>query len=135
MAALYLVDGKINWPSCNIKSMLVSAAKTKKEGKICTAACIVTGTDFIYDGPKTPEELWDFAPITKNPYVHRAIGVVNRQRVVITRPIFPEWSLEIKIKINNLMTDEASVREWIQIAGMQIGLGDWRPTYGRFDVV
>jgi hypothetical protein len=26
------------------------------------------------------------------------------------------------------------IEEWAYVAGMQIGIGDWRPRYGRFEV-
>ncbi len=55
-------------------------------------------------------------------------------RVVRTRPIFQEWAANINLELEDDFVDEGSVRRWVEVAGRQCGLMDWRPRFGRFRV-
>jgi hypothetical protein len=35
---------------------------------------------------------------------------------------------------NDELVNQSEVLELLRIAGEQVGLGDWRPKFGRFDV-
>ncbi|MDD3984240.1 MAG: hypothetical protein WC145_13235 [Aliarcobacter sp.] len=71
--------------------------------------------------------------------------VVQRSRVIRSRPRFDEWSTEFRIIV--LDTDTwidpfdkvygggANLRDVIAAAGKYKGLCDYRPRFGRFDVV
>ena len=55
-------------------------------------------------------------------------------RVMRTRPIFRQWEVPIELTVD---TDEIETRDIIQgfeDAGRYVGLCDWRPRHGRFDV-
>jgi hypothetical protein len=52
-----------------------------------------------------------------------------------TRPIFPEWELEFTVEYSPDLVQRDRLEEWVEVAGRQIGLSDWRPNYGRFEVV
>ena len=63
--------------------------------------------------------------------------VVNRSRILRTRAKFdPEWSCTFKVDVDDEMIDLSQLLEWLDIAGRQIGLGDWRPEksgmFGQF---
>ena len=65
--------------------------------------------------------------------------VVNRNRVLRTRAKFdPPWLCVAKVEVDEAMVDEGHLRNWLEISGRQIGIGDWRPeksgTYGHFGV-
>jgi uncharacterized heparinase superfamily protein len=50
------------------------------------------------------------------------------------RPIFQEWTADVRLNVEDGTVNLARVDEWMRIAGTQIGVGDWRPQYGRFTV-
>jgi hypothetical protein len=50
------------------------------------------------------------------------------------RPIFREWSTVLKVNVEDTLVNPARVDEWLIAAGNQVGIGDWRPQYGRFTV-
>jgi hypothetical protein len=50
------------------------------------------------------------------------------------RPIFQEWSAVITLNVEDTLINPTRVDEWLDVAGTQIGIGDWRPQNGRFTV-
>lgn len=107
------------------------AARKERMGKEAAAAFWVT-KDFllIYDGPKDPDELWK-----DKRFVNQSMVNVQGGKVKRTRPIFQEWAVEIEIEFNESLLDEEKVRRWVEVAGEQVGLCDWRPRLGRFKVI
>jgi len=135
-AALYVDDKERPvWPGENIESMLIAAAKKTKCGQQARAGLFVDGNfPVIYDGPKKVDRLWDHKPFDKNPFVSRESVVVNRNRVMRTRPIFHDWEIEFTVHyLPDILTGDQIV-EFVNTAGLVIGLSDWRPKYGRFVV-
>lgn len=135
-ASLYLdKDGRPCWPSENIESMLVYAAKKIRKGTDAKAAVFIEeNAPIIYEGPKNADSLWIFRSFDNNPFISRVPAVVNRSRVMRTRPIFNEWSLEFDVNFLPDMFDEQQIIDTVETAGRVIGLSDWRPKYGRFIV-
>jgi len=131
MGSLYLcADGSPGWPGENIEAMLCEAARKSKEGKIAKMAIFVDGVcPLIYAGPKTADGLWE-----KEEFRIVAAVKVGMSRVMRTRPIFRQWELVVPIQYDEKLIDEANVLTWVNVAGAQIGLSDWRPRYGRFSV-
>lgn len=80
-----------------------------------------------YEGPRTAEELW-----ADEQYRFVALVRVGMARVARTRPIFNQWSCVIDINVETTLVNPSRVDEWLQAAGTQVGLGDWRPQHGRF---
>ena len=131
MGSLYLcADGSPGWPGENVEAMLGEAARKSKEGKIAKMAMFIDGVlPLIYSGPKTAEKLWD-----KEEFRITVAVKVQTSRVMRTRPIFRQWELIVPIQFDESLVDEAVVLKWVEVAGQQIGLSDWRPRYGRFTV-
>jgi hypothetical protein len=136
-AALYVDDkNRPCWPGENIESMIVAAARKNKLGIQAKSGIIVDGnTPIDYEGPKNAEKLWSYKSFDKNPFISRVPVVVNRSRVMRTRPIFTDWSLTFTVHYLPTMLTEDQVIEFMEIAGTTIGLSDWRPKYGRFHVM
>ena len=46
------------------------------------------------------------------------------------------WSCTFEVDVDDEVIDQSQLLEWLDIAGRQIGLGDWRPEksgmFGRF---
>lgn len=52
------------------------------------------------------------------------------------RPVFRlPWALHFTLMLaQNTLIDETKLFNWLTVGGIQIGLGTWRPNYGRFFV-
>jgi hypothetical protein len=76
---------------------------------------------------KTSKE-WDF--------LHKCRVQIQRSGITRTRPAFHEgWSAELSLMVNLPMyISQSDVLETLTIAGKVIGVGDFRPTYGRFQI-
>lgn len=122
-------DGPV-LPSDMFDSMALAAAKKFKEGPLAKAGCFCVNTPRIeYDGPRDREALWD------DERFRFVKGVrVGQSRVMRTRPWFQEWSVVVRFNVETNTINPARLDEWLHTAGQIIGLGDWRPQYGRFDV-
>lgn len=62
--------------------------------------------------------------------------VVNKSRVLRWRPRWDEW--EFTFTIRNLqpdMMDDETLKQIIEHAGLFVGIGDFRPKFGRFEVI
>ena len=56
-------------------------------------------------------------------------------RIMRTRPIFNDWSAVIHLDFEDSILNESDVVDFATKAGAVVGVGDWRPRYGRFEVV
>lgn len=124
-------DGQAVIPGEVLEATIVAGAKTSKKGKAAKSAIIVDGIfPLVYDGPKSPDALFDDAN-----YRH-VVGVrVNQARVMRTRPKFNRWGLRFQVNYLPDVLDVAEVADFVAVAGRICGLGDGRPRFGRFDVV
>ena len=113
-------------------SCLYAAAKRRKEGPLFSGSFTVSNVWFDYEGPVEPDALWG----QQEKFVDRRSVKVGTSRVIRTRAIFPEWSLEVTAEHDPDVADLFNVRQWAKIAGARIGLGDYRPQrgglFGRF---
>jgi len=128
---LYIDDGKIVVPGENIEAMIVAAAKKNKLGKQFTAGLMCDGSwPLIYDGPKNIDKLWENERyrLMKNVRVGQA-------KVMRCRPIFRSWKLEFELQWLPELINEEQIDEAVVIAGRIIGLCDWKPKFGRFEII
>ena len=82
-------------------------------------------TNVVGEIPK----IWD--------YEHRCRVQIQRNGITRTRPAFREgWRVEVPIMVNlPEYVSPKDLNEVVAQAGRIIGVGDFRPTYGRFNVV
>ena len=59
---------------------------------------------------------------------------IGTARIMRIRPIFNEWELEFKLQVINPDLDIKVLNDILIYAGKFIGIGDYRPKYGRFMV-
>jgi hypothetical protein len=132
MGSLYVTEkGAPCLPGEVIEAALCEGARKYKLGKAAKGGIIVAG-DFplVYDGPKTPAKLWDHGGFLK-----RASARVGTNRVIRSRPIFPQWEVSFEVQWDPaLVKDDTTVLEIVDAAG-QSGICDWRPKFGRFERV
>lgn len=117
-------------PADCLEATVINGAKKSRHGMVAkTGMFVEKHSKLIYEGPQNPEDLWQ-----DKDFVFRKLVVVQRARIARTRPIFNSWELEATINYEDSIVDENQLSQWIKTAGMQVGLCDWRPRYGRFSV-
>lgn len=128
LGGLYLSDGAPCIPGELIEATLVEAARKAKRGQQAKAGVLSVGNfPLEYEGPKTPDELW------ADERFRLVVGVkVQRNKVMRTRPIFRDWAAEISVDFMPDQLNRSEVEEMVRTAGQIIGIGDWRPKFGRF---
>lgn len=116
-------------PGENIGRCLVDAGRISKRGVLVTRGVFIE-TDvnpLAYDGPRDPEKLWADAN-----YQLMASVKVGMQRTMRCRPMFRQWSADAEGTLDPNVLDFTDLADIAQTAGSMIGIGDWRPRYGRF---
>lgn len=133
-------SGEIIQPASHIEGALTKAAagfkvqgKRGKSYKDLFAANIFIDPVEIKHGYTVPDDL--DCDADKPLYLDMRPVVVNRARVVRIRPCFkPGWSLSFTI---NVIDDELPfeiLNDALTLAGKAVGIGDFRPKFGRFMV-
>lgn len=130
--SLYLSHGAPCLPGFMLDATLVNAAKKLKKGTQAKAGLFsVDDFPLEYDGPKEVEALWDCAQF------RFTVGCrpQGRGTVMRTRPRFDAWQAVIEIAFNDELLNASDIHEFLVVAGRDVGLGNWRPRYGRFEIM
>jgi hypothetical protein len=119
----------IHIPGENIAACLVAAAKMTRMGTLLKQALFVDSNvnPLEYDGPDTPEGLW----ADKN-FRYDTMVRVGASRILRCRPRFNEWRVGATGSLDERVLSVDDFRSIVETAGKRIGLGDYRPRYGRF---
>ena len=57
---------------------------------------------------------------------------VGQSRTMRTRPQFRQWSASTEAELDTTVLELADLNRIGSTTGLYIGVGDWRPRYGRF---
>ena len=137
---LYTSDEMVVQPSSHFEGAMVKAAVgfkiTGKRGKtykdLFSANVFVDPVEIPHN-ISVPDEL--DCDADKQLYIDMRPVIVNRARVVRLRPTFkPGWELSFTI---NVIDDELPLEilsDVLTLAGKTVGIGDYRPKFGRFMV-
>jgi len=126
-------EGKIIQPSIHIEGALIHAAADgdfKKKGRktykdFFKSSVIVEPQEIFFKVPEDPENY----EIDERPVV------IQRNRVLAWRPKWSDWEFDFQIKVlQDEMIDDSTVKDILEYAGMYIGIGSFRPKFGRFEV-
>jgi len=139
----YINDkGNVIIPSINIEAMLCAAGTGYKIGKSTMKKVVASGIDI---DPFEPELFYNGKRITlddieTNEWIFAASAVVQRARVVRVRTQIPiGWTVSFSVKVKNSLLKEDVLKDLVERAGYEAGIGDWRPQkngkFGQFDVV
>jgi len=122
-------------PGQNIEICLRDSGKISKQGAAISRAVIVLEdkVPVQYRGPRGTngagvQELWD-----ANYKDMRPVGV-QQNSPIRCRPKFPQWQLVVPIGLQTNVLDPDDLYAIAERAGVMIGIGDYRPRFGRFDV-
>lgn len=128
MAGLYMDTSGPVIPSFMVDALVIAGAKKSKEGQMAKSGCFcLEHAKLEYDGPRADTELW-----ADERFRFSAIVRVGTARIARMRPIFRDWSASVTLNVDDGVINVARVDDWLAAAGTQIGVGDWRPQYGRF---
>lgn len=118
-------------PGENIERCLVDAGKITRSGRMITQGVFVkTNVNPVgYKGPRDPEGLW----ADTNFRLVKSVKVTT-SRIMRTRPMFRQWRLDAEGVLDTAILSLEDLRSIAETAGARIGLGDYRPRYGRFTV-
>jgi uncharacterized protein with NRDE domain len=56
----------------------------------------------------------------------------QKNRIIRVRPRIPEWSISFTVEYDESVINGRDLEQAITEAGAIVGIGDWRPKYGRF---
>lgn len=128
--SLYVHDGKLCLPSEMIEACLLESAKKKKKGVQAKAGIIVPNeAPLEFPGPQDIDEMWK-----SGQFIHK-IGVrVQRNKVIRTRAILKTWGAQVTIHYLPSLLNKSDIAGFMETAGSIVGVGDWRPKFGRFEV-
>lgn len=122
---------------------------TNKEGVLCQkashfeGAMVKSAVDFKFKGHKTFKDIVK-AGVIVDPILiphNNADWEIDKQsvkigqaRVMRSRPRFDEWDLDFKIMITDDRLEPMVLKEILEGAGYYVGVGDYRPKFGLFEV-
>lgn len=123
-------DCRVIIPAVNLEAALKAGAKKSKLGKSIEAGCFIEDdARLIYDGPDDINAIY-----LDGRFINRSAVKVGMAKVMRTRPIFRKWSLSVVVSIDESVIEVRQVSKAWQDTGRLVGLGDWRPRFGRFEV-
>lgn len=137
-AALYWDDQfGVYLPDDNVLKCLIEAARLTKEGKNVERGVRIAETrlPLRYAGKTSERE----ALCKSEAHRYRKPVVVSRQRVIRTRPIFRDWSVDVVVHYDpQVIKDPELLLSWAHVAGDMVGMGNRRigkgGQFGRFEV-
>lgn len=129
--SLYLFNGVPCIPGEVLEAGFIEASRKSRRGQQAKAGIISDGFwNLEYGAPKVPDQLW------QNENYRLTVGVrIQKNRIMRTRPIFKEWAATVRLDYLPDQLDEGEIIETMGILGRVVGLGDWRPRFGRFEIV
>lgn len=129
---LYLnKDKQIIIPSLVTEAaILAGAAKDKNKSTFKPSFMVDSDELLVYPGSKNINELFQ----DKN-YWYTTSVKIGQARVMRTRPIFNNWSYGFTAIYDNQMIQIDTLIQAIEKAGQLIGIGDYRPKFGRFEII
>jgi hypothetical protein len=130
---LYLSEsGRICIPCDNIERCIQQGGQKQRIGKDVQAGVFVQEPEIEIDHPdisvKKPEKLYG------DPRFMIRKGVkIQTSRIIRIRPMIPTgWTLTFTVEFDETLVNARNLEQAILDAGTYVGLGDWRPKFGRF---
>lgn len=120
-------------PSENLRRSLIEAAKQSRLAPTVLRALLVTvaAIPLIYDGPRTPQELWDAGEWHLTRMIRSKSGASPT-----TYPMFREWAVRVPFELDESVLSLRDLQEVSERAGRIEGLGASRKQgYGRYDAL
>lgn len=69
-------------------------------------------------------------------YAHQEFVKIQRNQILRNRPAFKKgWEVEFNLLVLDDQMPKDVLKEILVFAGRFVGIGDWRPHFGRFEVI
>lgn len=132
LGGLYLTDdGKPGIPAWNVFRSFQEGAKLNKLGRQVERSIVMTGADIVpiqCPGIGTPEKMY------KAGHYDRRSVKVGTSKVMRTRPRFTDWTVTVELFLDTELLDYETFAMVAQNAGQMVGIGDYRPRFGRYEI-
>ncbi len=118
-------------PGPNLDATFWAGAKLQKMGVHWKRGALVleNRVKLLHTGPTTPAALWE------SPANVDCRGVkVGAAKLMRYRPIFLDWAAELTVALNTDVLDVQEAKKAIEDSGSLIGVCEYRPRFGRFQV-
>jgi len=125
-------------PAVVLEGCLQSGAKKDKNGLLFKAGVFVD-SDAVLEYPRLTNGADNAAELnalirSTQHFDYRSAGVQS-SRIMRSRPIFPEWGATVNVAFMPDVVTQAQVKEALIKGGIYAAVGDYRPRYGRFEVL
>ena len=128
--SLWLAGGRPCVPAEAIEAAMVAGGKTCRCGSLVRSAVMVRQSPLLeYAGATDLDDLY-----LDKAFVHRSSVRIGTRTTMRTRPLFQPWSLTTTLSYLPSTIDGTTLLEIAGLAGEMIGIGDFRPKFGRFRV-
>lgn len=129
-------DIGLHIPSDNIERCVLEGAKKSRLGKDAQAAVFCTEPEVPIEHDaitkQTKEQL--YADKAGRFILRRGVRV-QLSRIIRIRPLIPTgWTAKFTLEFDESIINESNLLQAVVDAGALVGLGDWRPKFGRFTV-
>lgn len=116
-------------PALNIEGCIAEAGKIHRLGKTIKQAVRVMDDKhkLEFDGSRSKEKLWKSGK-------HADVRGVNvgGKKIMRCRPIFLSWATQFDVEFMEDVIDKGDLVRVVEEAGRRIGIGTYRPRFGRF---
>ena len=122
----------IHVPGYNIFACIVGGGKIHKLGTAIKRAAVMVDDKVAlkYDGPATPDKLFE-----NKDFVDMRSVKVGTAKITRCRPCFDRWKCSFTMAYDENSLQRGDLDRCIETAGQMVGLGDYRPRFGRFNVI
>lgn len=122
---------QIVMPGLNLEALLVKGAKKSRLGTDFKTGVMVPGNYWIRHQHEN-EMLKNL--INAPEFIDSRLVVVDRKRIVRSRPRLSRWSVSFSIDYIPSVVNASQVRKALDDAALYVGLGDFAPRFGKFQV-
>ena len=130
-------DGLICLPSEYVRMSVINSAKFRQDPRSPRKSAMdLFKAGIVSLSPLSPIVTREGETTKEWDYDHRCRVQIQRNGITRTRPAFKEgWSAELSLMVNLPgYISPSDLLETLTMAGKVIGVGDFRPSYGRFQV-
>jgi len=124
-------DGRVVIPGVNLEGCIRDGGMKERLGPKFKAGLICEGDyPLEYEGPKDINKLWENGKFRDT----RRVGLKGSS-IQRTRPIFRNWSLKFVANYLDEVLTKDQVVNATTVAGRLVGICDYTPRFGRFEIV
>ena len=121
----------IHVPGYNVFAAIIGGGKMHKLGTALKRAALVQEDKIPlqFKGPSDPDALF-----ANKRFVDMRSVKVGTAKITRCRPIFREWMLTLTVLFEESVLQRGDLDRIVADTGSMVGIGDYRPRFGRFSV-